>query len=470
MRVFSKDKPDLRICLLGGSLETSNRGVSALVSGACSLMNQYLAPCRITLLTPSRSIADQRTVLGFEGPLIVRQLFFCRGPSKGLRNSVVFALVCAITLRLVPIKRLRQVLIDAVPLLRVMQQSDVVTDLFLGDSFSDIYGLRRFGFRMALRWCAVLVASKYVLLPQTYGPFRHPLSRLAARSILNRADIVFTRTADDRALSTLRLKRSFRSIYCPDVACVVAPDPAGMALVSGGPDHSLHTGGAVRSPLIVGINVSGLLYNGGYTGRNMFNLKLDYPTFVPRLIESLLAIDTVRVVLVPHTYQTFDLDHVENDLGACLRVASLFQPPPQRLKVIDQDLDQHQIKGVIGACDVFLGSRFHACVAALSQGIVTLGIGYSKKFAEGFAAFDAEELVIDARVTDADGAIATVHRVIGDRDAYRDRVRTGSQTARNTAHKCFALLGAALRGTASTIETAANTAETSDETDACLKI
>ncbi|MBK7050720.1 MAG: polysaccharide pyruvyl transferase family protein, partial [Rhodoferax sp.] len=34
----------------------------------------------------------------------------------------------------------------------------------------------------------------------------------------------------------------------------------------------------------VGINVSGLLFSGGYTGANQFELTVDYPTVIRELI------------------------------------------------------------------------------------------------------------------------------------------------------------------------------------------
>jgi len=42
--------------------------------------------------------------------------------------------------------------------------------------------------------------------------------------------------------------------------------------------------------------------------------------------------------------------------------------------------DQSEVKEIIGSCENFMGSRMHACIAALSQNIPTIGLAYSRKF------------------------------------------------------------------------------------------
>ena len=66
---------------------------------------------------------------------------------------------------------------------------------------------------------------------------------------------------------------------------------------------------------LVGINVNGLMYNGGYTRNNMFDLRMNYHELLPELLMALLKQDNTEVLLVPHTYGTPGT--VENDLDSC---------------------------------------------------------------------------------------------------------------------------------------------------------
>ena len=66
------------------------------------------------------------------------------------------------------------------------------------------------------------------------------------------------------------------------------------------------------------------------------------------------------------------------------------------------------IKGVIGLCDFFIGSRMHACIAALSQGIPTVAVAYSPKFKGVFDSIGTGDMVIDATSVDMETAIEAI--------------------------------------------------------------
>src|SRR5205807_8084848 len=69
---------------------------------------------------------------------------------------------------------------------------------------------------------------------------------------------------------------------------------------------------APRPPCLIGLNVNGLMYNGGYTRANMFGLLLDYPLFLRHLVGDLLADPRVSILLVPHTFA----ENLESDPNA----------------------------------------------------------------------------------------------------------------------------------------------------------
>jgi polysaccharide pyruvyl transferase WcaK-like protein len=70
--------------------------------------------------------------------------------------------------------------------------------------------------------------------------------------------------------------------------------------------------------------------------------------------------------------------------------------------------DQFAIKGIIGLCDFLIGSRMHACIAALSQGIPTVGVAYSKKFKGVFDSIEMGHMVSDARSVDMQSTIEDI--------------------------------------------------------------
>ena len=95
-----------------------------------------------------------------------------------------------------------------------------------------------------------------------------------------------------------------------------------------------------------------------------------------------------------------------------------------RLAFIDARLDQNEVKWVIGQCEFFIGSRMHACIAALSQGIPAVGLAYSGKFNGVFRTIGAEDLALDLRQMDIEAVVALVD------GAYRSRPEIRASLAR----------------------------------------
>jgi len=170
---------------------------------------------------------------------------------------------------------------------------------------------------------------------------------------------------------------------------------------------------------LVGVNVSGLLLVGGYTQKNMFGLLIDYKQLVIGVIRKFLSIDNVTVLLVPHVFGT--REHMESDLTACEEVFNVLRPQfdDSRLIRIQERFDQNEIKYLIGQCDFFVGSRMHACIAALSQGVPAVSIAYSKKFQGVLGSIGCDEMVVDPRTMDQ----VQILDVIGEKYRERDNIR-----------------------------------------------
>jgi colanic acid/amylovoran biosynthesis protein len=191
-----------------------------------------------------------------------------------------------------------------------------------------------------------------------------------------------------------------------------------------------------RRECLIGINVNGLMYNGGYTRSNMFGLKLDYPAFLDALVAKLLANPENRVLLVPHTFAA--AGRVESDPDGC---AAVLRGVPaefkSRIHIVEAEYDQNEIKGVVGLCDFFVGSRMHACIAALSQGIPAVGIAYSKKFRGVFESVGAENWVVDGRDVEIEEAVRRVLELFRKKDELKLELVRGVAAARERHREIF---------------------------------
>jgi len=84
--------------------------------------------------------------------------------------------------------------------------------------------------------------------------------------------------------------------------------------------------------------------------------------------------------------------------------------------------DQSEIKYIIGLCDFFIGSRMHACIAALSQCVPTVGIAYSRKFRGVMESIGVGRIVADPRSMSAGEVLRLVHTVWNNRAYIREHL------------------------------------------------
>jgi polysaccharide pyruvyl transferase WcaK-like protein len=71
-------------------------------------------------------------------------------------------------------------------------------------------------------------------------------------------------------------------------------------------------------------------------------------------------------------------------------------------------------------CDFFVGSRMHACIAALSQCIPTVGIAYSKKFSGVFESIGVGHLVADPRIMNEKKIFEIIENAFEDRQNIKE--------------------------------------------------
>ena len=186
----------------------------------------------------------------------------------------------------------------------------------------------------------------------------------------------------------------------------------------------------------MGVNVNGLMFNGGYNRKNMFSLKLNYRQFLVSFLNHILTRSNAHVLFVPHTFAP--PESVESDPAACACIIDeLDLKFRDRIHLVTLPHNQNEIKWVIGKCDFFVGSRMHACIAALSQGIPAVGVAYSKKFKGVFESVGAAEWVLDGRVLSADEAVAAAVNFFEKRAEMSERLTRTVPEAQKLVYKVF---------------------------------
>lgn len=419
-------KEDPEILIMGTPVAPGNRGVMALGASLVDLCSQTMPGFRTSFLQRHRPWADVG-ILTEKGLISVEVLTCQLNPKVSLHENFAWIILMSFVYGLLP--PLRENIKQRVPWIRSVANSHFVGDVRGGDSFSDIYGFKRFFEASILVYSCILVRGSIVHFPQTYGPFKSSLAIWIAKVLLRRSSVVYARDRESQAVAQQLVGRRLVVGLSPDVA--FALKPAKLERIRLEPAMPAESGCE-----IVGINVNGLVFNGGYQRNNAFGLTLDYRQFLIEFITNLVTEHLVRVMLVPHTFACHG--DVESDNEACEVLRSLLGEAVQEfVHVVQGEYDQHEIKAVIGRCDFFMGCRMHACIAALSQGIPCIGIAYSKKFKGVFESVDASGFVIDARFVELTEALRRALALFADRKNARPRLLKAVEVAKNRLRLVF---------------------------------
>ncbi|SPJ27982.1 polysaccharide pyruvyl transferase family protein [Falsiruegeria mediterranea] len=298
--------------------------------------------------------------------------------------------------------------------------SQAVLDISGGDSFTDIYGPKRFQ-AMALSKRMVLDAGvPLILLPQKLGPFSTSAAQATAKDILKRAAAVWVRDAQSYEFLKSALGTTFdpvRHKLGVDVA-VALPEAKPQALK---PEIDLLLG-ANRAHAVAGLNVSGLLYNQPDHAQASFGLHASHQRQITATARALLEADpNLHLLLVPHVHRPEG--DAESDLGAARALKAQLGPLGEtRVQILDEPLSAMELKWVLARLDWFAGARMHATIGAFSSGTPTLGLGYTDKAQGVFDECGIGDEVVDLRTTDANTIAARAVESYARRGALRNRL------------------------------------------------
>lgn len=290
---------------------------------------------------------------------------------------------------------------------KAISECFIVFDLSEGDSFTDIYGFKRFLQQSLSKALVINCGKELVLSPQTIGPFNKTYGRIVSNYIIKKASAVFAR--DEQSYSYLLQKGHKRnSSVVTDLAFALP--------------YNRNKTQKNQATINVGINISGLLMNGGYNGENQFGLTINYPKLVEGIIEEFSKDSNVRVHLVPHVIT--DRYEIEDDYRASLSVKNKY---PECI-LAPKFTSPVEAKSYISNLDFFTGARMHATIAAFSSGVPVVPVAYSRKFSGLFGSLGYTNLV-DGQSDTTQVAIDTILKSFSERDSLAKEISKSNALA-----------------------------------------
>jgi colanic acid/amylovoran biosynthesis protein len=358
-----KNRNGLKILIAGGGLDSTNQGINAITLGTIACVQKVYRDARIAVLGINAPVRHETTTTVI---LDDRQLAITAARTSN-RDALLGFLRTFIPWASVPNG-----------LCEYFRWADAVIDVSEGDGFGETYGLK-----VLLRhsWAKILALREHkplVLFPQTLGPFHSLIGKAWGGYLLGRATLICAREVLSAEIARNLVEDRTPIVCLADMAFLMEPVDVLWDLPLSKP--------------VIGLNVSGLLFGGTRQIQHRSGAVLNYATFIETLVRHLVAETGCSVLLVPHVYAA---DSARDDLAACQRVYSQLSDLGKKVWPLTKPCSAQEIKGFIGQCEFFIGSRMHSCIAALSQGVPTVPVCYSHKFAGVMERFSLANWVAD---------------------------------------------------------------------------
>lgn len=213
--------------------------------------------------------------------------------------------------------------------------------------------------------------TKLIMMPQAFGPFENESVRSLTEEILSYAEVIYAR--DKKSLGYLNELNVDKS------------------KIKEKPDFTLLLKGSVPDiPLVKSIDpLACIVPNYRMIDKYFDGDEKLYTQLMVKSVNAALNNNFSPYILI-HERGT-DKELAENIKREC----------SDDIPIIYND-KPIEIKGLIGVSGLFIGSRFHGLVSALSQGVPALGTGWSHKYQMLFDDFKCPEYLIDPEKDDVD--------------------------------------------------------------------
>jgi polysaccharide pyruvyl transferase WcaK-like protein len=181
----------------------------------------------------------------------------------------------------------------------------------------------------------------------------------------------------------------------------------------------------------IGINYSPLVYS---KNPNSFQA-------IQKLVEHILETTTMAIAFTPHVTENHTNDYV--------LLTQLFEQykHTNRVLLLPDTLNAIQYKGYIARMRFFIGARTHATIAAYSNGVPTLVLGYSVK-SKGIAKdlFGEEKLVLSIdELSDSQKLISKFEEMKTEESSIKSRLEIGVPKMKILAQEAGQILATFLK-------------------------
>ncbi len=243
---------------------------------------------------------------------------------------------------------------------------------------------------------AILAKKPTFILPQSIGPFKHAWERQIIRWMMNRVRLVMVREPVSlRTIQSIGVDR--RHVH-------LVPDLA-FALPRSNKQMGIQWLSDLGIDLQNGRPLMGMTILNWGAQNTSFSRQFEYEEACVETIKWFITEKNGQVILFPQVVGPYAS---QDDRVPAHRVAERLPELENSIYEIEQPLPLALIKAVYSCMDVFIGTRMHSNIFAISEGIPVIAIGYLHK-TQGFAEMlGIEQLFINIDQVNGNALIASL--------------------------------------------------------------
>lgn len=311
------------------------------------------------------------------------------------------------------------------PELQALKDTDLVVDLS-GDMLTEDYG-PHVAYSHFLPIVTALAMDKPVILcAQSIGPFA--LMKQLARYVLRRTALITAREpVTVEYLREIGIQNS-HVILTTDVAFLL--EPAKDDTVD---DVFSKEGIDLAGRKILGISFSNLVHS-HFRKRNPHASNSMFHELFAGILDTISERYGLQILFVPHV--TGPRSSADDRVFA-EQISSQMQTNAVAIK---GDYTPDILKGIISRCQLYMGSRMHANIAAMSSGIPTLAIAYSHKTAGIMQLLGQDEYVCEIATLNGETVLECFGKLFSMRDSVAAVLREQSRIQKTEAARNIELV------------------------------
>ncbi len=265
------------------------------------------------------------------------------------------------------------------PIIKEYLDADVIVDIG-GITFTDFYNSSSPIHTMD-HLIGKFLNKPVIKYMQDMGPFKKKLNRYCAKFCLPKLDLIIVRGEMSRKyLQELGINKSVHVL--PDSAFLLESAPKEKI-------DSIFLKEKITEKPLIGVCVSSVI-NRALSGEEVES-KNRYTTIMAQIADYLIEKLNAFIVFIPHDIRPQE----EYDDAYVAKKVYREMKNKNRVKIIDFDYSVEEFKGIIGRCDLFVGSRYHSIIASISMCVPTLIVGWGHKYYETMELVGQEKFVTD---------------------------------------------------------------------------